>query len=164
MAKRYRTTAARLRGPSMRLSCGHAPPSPGNVVGLSKQRSEDAHDAQEDDDPDNDDGDQKEDQEPKATAVTLTHYHHLWRWWGCLTHSESLSASVNRLSTRQCLFVAGWRATQSWQTVIRVITRLRPWKIAATRLLDFAARRPQSARSTRKRRAGLDQKLMAAGE
>ena len=72
--------------------------TPGNVVGLSKQRSEDAHDAQEDDDPDDDDTDQKEYQEPKAPAVTLTHYDHLWRWWGCLTHSESLSASVNRSS------------------------------------------------------------------
>ena len=61
--------------------------APGDVVGLSEQRSEDAHDAQEDDDPDDDDGDQKEDQEPKATAVTLSHYDHLWRWWGCLAHS-----------------------------------------------------------------------------
>jgi hypothetical protein len=70
----------------------------GNVVGLSEQRSEDAHDAQEDDDPDDEDTDQKEDQEPEATAVTLTHDDNLWRWWGCLTHSESLSASVNKSS------------------------------------------------------------------
>lgn len=35
----------------------------------------------------------KEDQEPKATAVTLSHYDHLWRWWGCLTHS-GVSLSV----------------------------------------------------------------------
>jgi hypothetical protein len=101
--------------------------TPGDVVGLSEQRSEDAHDAQEDDDPDDDDGDQKEDQKPKATAVTLSHDDHLRRrWWGCLAHSESLSASVNRVVVRQRLFVAGWRASQSWQTVIRVRTQLRP--------------------------------------
>ena len=40
----------------------------------------------------------REDQEPKATAVTLSHYDHLWRWWGCLADGESLSASVNRSS------------------------------------------------------------------
>jgi hypothetical protein len=68
--------------------------TPGNVV-LPEERSEDAHDAQEDDDPDDDDDDQKEDQEPKATAVTLTHYDYLRRWWGCLAHSESLSAPVS---------------------------------------------------------------------
>jgi hypothetical protein len=33
--------------------------TPRNVVGLSEQRPEDAHDAQEDDDPDDDDGDQR---------------------------------------------------------------------------------------------------------
>ena len=70
----------------------------------------DAHDAQEDDNPDDDDGDQKEDQEPKATAVTLTHYDNLWRWWGCLAHSESLSESVNS-SSRGSLFVADRRAS-----------------------------------------------------
>jgi hypothetical protein len=96
MTKRYRTTAARLRWPSMPLSCGHRRHTPGHVVGLSEQRSEDAHDAQEDDYPDDDDGDQKEYQEPKATAVTLTHYDHLWRWWGCLTHKQVSLASVNR--------------------------------------------------------------------
>jgi hypothetical protein len=52
----------------------------GDVVGLSEQRSEDAHDAQEDDDPDDDDSDQEEDQEPEATAVTLSYHDHLWRW------------------------------------------------------------------------------------
>jgi hypothetical protein len=30
--------------------------------------------------------------------VTLTLYDNLWRWWGCLTHRESPSASVNRSS------------------------------------------------------------------
>jgi hypothetical protein len=60
---------------------------PVDVVGLSEQRSEDAHDAEEDDDPDDDDGDQKENQKPEATAVTLSYYDHL-RWWrGCLAHS-----------------------------------------------------------------------------
>jgi hypothetical protein len=54
---------------------------------LSEQRSEDAQDAQDDDDPDDDDGDQKKDQEPKTTAVTLSHYDHLRRWWGCLAHN-----------------------------------------------------------------------------
>jgi hypothetical protein len=47
----------------------------------------------------------------KATAVTPSHYDQLGRWWGCLAHSESLSASVNRVVVRQCLFVAGRRAT-----------------------------------------------------
>ena len=71
--------------------------TPSNVV-LSEERSEDAHDAQEDDDPDDDDDDQKQDQKPKAAAVTLTHYDHLWGWWGCLAHGESLSAPVIRSS------------------------------------------------------------------
>ena len=39
--------------------------TPGDVVGLSEQRSEHSNDAQEDDDPDEDDRDQKEDQEQK---------------------------------------------------------------------------------------------------
>ena len=47
---------------------------------------------------------------PKATAVTLTHYDNLWRWWGCLAHS---GVSRHRLSGRCAAmpFVAGWRAT-----------------------------------------------------
>ena len=61
--------------------------TPVDVVGLSEQRSEDAHDAEEDDDPDDDDGDQKENQKPEATAVTLSYYYHLWWWRGCLAHS-----------------------------------------------------------------------------
>src|SRR5215203_454454 len=58
-----------------------------DVGGLSEQRSEDAHDAEEDDDPDDDDADQKEDQKPEATAVTLSYYDHLWWRRGCLAHS-----------------------------------------------------------------------------
>ena len=30
--------------------------------------------------------------------MTLSHYDHLWRWWGCLAIAESLSASFNRSS------------------------------------------------------------------
>jgi hypothetical protein len=99
-------SATLRRNARVALATRRLPPSP-DVVGLSEERSEDAHDAQEDDDPDDDDGDQKEDQKPKATAVTLTHYDHLWRWWGCLTHSKSLSAPVNRSSPAGLSWPAG---------------------------------------------------------
>ena len=95
---------------STRVACGHAASvRPRDVVGLSEQRSEDAHDAQEDDDPDDDDGDQKEDQEPKATAVTLSHYDHLWRWWVVWPIAESRHVLTGRRA--EVPFVAGWRAT-----------------------------------------------------
>jgi hypothetical protein len=58
-----------------------------DVGGLPEQRSEDAHNAEEDDDPDDDDADQCEDQKPEAAAVTLSYYDHLWRRRGCLAHS-----------------------------------------------------------------------------
>jgi hypothetical protein len=65
----------------------------------------------EDDDPSDDDGDQKEDQEDQKQPLwPLTHYDHLWRRRGYLTHNESLSASVNR-SSRGRSFVASRRAT-----------------------------------------------------
>ena len=70
-----------------RRKAGHSASYAGRCVGLSEQRSEDAHDAEEDDDPDDDDGDQKENQKPEATAVTLSYYYHLWWWRGCLAHS-----------------------------------------------------------------------------
>ena len=90
-------------------------PGPGrivliDVVVLSEQRPKDAHDAQENDDPDDDDGDQKEDQEPKATAVTLSHDDHLWRWWGCLAHNGFSLGCGYRLRLKRPSVVA-WHVT-----------------------------------------------------
>jgi hypothetical protein len=60
---RWRSVTARLPPDSVALRCpgpvATRRRTPCNVVGLSEQRSEEAHDAQEDDDPDDDDGDQR---------------------------------------------------------------------------------------------------------
>ena len=87
MAKRCCASAARLGGLEALELWPRGVVRTGDVVGLSEQRSEDAHDAEEDDDPDDDDGDQKENQKPEATAVTLSYYYHLWWRRGCLAHS-----------------------------------------------------------------------------
>ena len=72
--------------------------TPGDVVGLSEQRSEHPNDAQEDDDPDEDDRDQKEDQEQsnRCDTVALRPPVAVVGLFGPI--AESLSASFNRSS------------------------------------------------------------------